>query len=127
MMFTYRRARRARRALDGSEATQLCHAPAGGVTNESGLNGTYTSAFSNNDGIAHGWGRGATYWLKGRASTFTGGSLDHPAGGGRLRPHRHAGLQRRPRWHHLLGHRGHAVDRDLRRRRQRLRPDGRRA
>jgi len=47
-------------------------------------------------------------------------------GRGRVRPHRHLRLHRRRLGHRVQRHRGHAFDRGVRRRRQRLRRDGRR-
>ncbi len=50
--------------LDAAGQTQLCHAPSGAIQNQSGLTGTFTSAFGDADGVAHAHGRKGTYWIK---------------------------------------------------------------
>ncbi len=63
-LFTYRRASSSVACLDTNGENQLCHAPAGGIYNTASLAGTFTAAFSNNDGVSHAWGRRATYWVR---------------------------------------------------------------
>jgi hypothetical protein len=76
MVLTYRREASREACLDDRGVTVLCHAPAGGITNEPRLNGTYTAAFGNRDGITHTWGRRGTYWLRESPCTFSQGDCD---------------------------------------------------
>jgi hypothetical protein len=82
MLLAYRREASRDSCLDARGVTVLCHAPAGGLSNESGLNGTYTAAFGNRDGISHTWGRRATYWLRESLCTFSQGDCDGVATNG---------------------------------------------
>jgi hypothetical protein len=75
-LFAYRRASASGPCLDAAGENQLCHAPAGGITNEVGLAGTYTAAFGNGDGVVHAWGRRATYWVRDRSCAPEAGDCD---------------------------------------------------
>jgi hypothetical protein len=81
-LFMYRRAASSAACLDAAGENQLCHAPAGGIINEPGLTGTYTAAFTNGDGVAHTWGRRATYWLRDSVCAPERGDCDGDASNG---------------------------------------------
>ena len=81
-VFASRRVASSAPCLDASGENQLCHAPAGGITNEPSLTGTYTAAFSNGDGVAHTWGRRATWWIRDSLCVPERGDCDGNASNG---------------------------------------------
>jgi hypothetical protein len=81
-IFGHRRADLSNNCLSANGAagqTQICHSPAGLVSSESTLAGTYTAAYGVGDGVTHSWNRRATYWLRDTTTRANGLTLLNPA------------------------------------------------